>query len=328
MLRKGPVWAVGAVPRGDGSGIDAAVVQTDGRAVLGYGESLFRPFDKDEADVLAARDRNPRAAAEALETALAEALAGLAGYQVAGLAEGPYATLPIAPGIVAEVLGVPVVTGLEDADSEFGGQGGAVAAAFYHARARAEGLKTPVWVVECDGQVRLTLADPAMADPAASGALNHVRLGPTPLKRLEAMGITDAGPGGALREAALEALADGDDRPLARLSPADARATLVAQVALTVAARAEAVSGAVFWCAGPMDQLLSEAISAATGQPIGRPSPPDPTALPAMGYGFAAVRTLFGLPTAFPGTTGVAAPVGGGFVSRPGGLTAALALEP
>jgi anhydro-N-acetylmuramic acid kinase len=37
----------------------------------------------------------------------------------------------------------------------------------------------------------------------------------------------------------------------------------------------------------------------------------------AEGFAYMAVRTLRGLPISFPGTTGVAAPLAGGVVSRP-----------
>ena len=43
--------------------------------------------------------------------------------------------------------------------------------------------------------------------------------------------------------------------------------------------------------------------------------------LEAQAFAYLAVRVLRGLPTSAPGTTGVATPVGGGQVSRPGQLT-------
>ena len=46
--------------------------------------------------------------------------------------------------------------------------------------------------------------------------------------------------------------------------------------------------------------------------------------LEAQAFAFLAVRVLRGMPTSAPGTTGVAAPVGGGQVSRPGALTSVL----
>jgi anhydro-N-acetylmuramic acid kinase len=42
--------------------------------------------------------------------------------------------------------------------------------------------------------------------------------------------------------------------------------------------------------------------------------------LEAQAFGFLAVRVMRGMATSAPGTTGVAAPVGGGQVSRPGGI--------
>ena len=44
--------------------------------------------------------------------------------------------------------------------------------------------------------------------------------------------------------------------------------------------------------------------------------------LEAQAFAYLAVRVMRGLPTSAPGTTGVAAPVGGGQVSRPGELAA------
>jgi anhydro-N-acetylmuramic acid kinase len=46
--------------------------------------------------------------------------------------------------------------------------------------------------------------------------------------------------------------------------------------------------------------------------------------LEAQAFGFLAARVLRGLPTTFPGTTGVAARVGGGTISRPAGVAATL----
>ena len=42
----------------------------------------------------------------------------------------------------------------------------------------------------------------------------------------------------------------------------------------------------------------------------------------AQAFAYLAVRVSKGLPTSAPGTTGVAAPVGGGRISRPGVVTA------
>lgn len=46
--------------------------------------------------------------------------------------------------------------------------------------------------------------------------------------------------------------------------------------------------------------------------------------LEAQAFAYLAVRVLRGLPTSAPSTTGVAAPVGGGQVSRPKGAPAVL----
>ena len=43
--------------------------------------------------------------------------------------------------------------------------------------------------------------------------------------------------------------------------------------------------------------------------------------LEAQAFAYLAVRVMRGLPTSAPGTTGVAAPVGGGRISKPGQLT-------
>ena len=65
-----------------------------------------------------------------------------------------------------------------------------------------------------------------------------------------------------------------------------------------------------------MDALKALPVDAAPIEDVGL----NGDMLEAQAFAFLAVRVLRGLPTSFPGTTGVKARVGGGQVSRPDGV--------
>ncbi len=110
------------------------------------------------------------------------------------------------------------------------------------------------------------------------------------------------------------------------LSDADAVATLAAGTA-------GAVAMAIDHCPTPPNQLLvagggrhnpglMEMIAGLLDCPV-RPVEVlglDGDMLEAQAFAYLAVRVHKGLPTSAPGTTGVAAPVGGGVLSEPGGI--------
>ncbi len=108
---------------------------------------------------------------------------------------------------------------------------------------------------------------------------------------------------------------------LHRLSPADGAATLVAFTAAAVAA-APLPATPLRWLVGGGGRHNPEIMQALRDR-LGVPVEPveavgwDGDALEAQCFGFLAARTQAGLPISFPGTTGVARPLGGGRMTPP-----------
>ena len=74
MSDTGPVWALGAMSGTSLDGVDAAMILTDGRKVLDFGETGYRPYSDPEREVLRAalgKASGPEilAAAEVIEIA-------------------------------------------------------------------------------------------------------------------------------------------------------------------------------------------------------------------------------------------------------------------
>ena len=253
--------------------------------------------------------------------------------------------------VLAEILGLPVVWDFRSADMALGGQGAPLAPFFHHACARAIGAEAPVVVLNLGGVGNLTWIDPRRADPAEPGALVAFDTGPAnaPIDDLISARLGrshDAGGSLALRgqvsapvvDAALshahflkmppksldrDAFRDLGQQ-VAHLSDADAAATLIAIAAM-------AVAEGLTHCPEPPARILvtgggrhNAAMMAALETVCDCPVAPvemaglDGDMLEAQAFAFLAVRVLRGMPTSGPGTTGVAAPVGGGRLSRPG----------
>lgn len=251
---------------------------------------------------------------------------------------------------LAEALGVPVVWDFRSADVGLGGQGAPLAPAFHFACARWIGAEAPLVFLNLGGVANITWVDPLAADMGAPGAMLAFDTGPAnaPMDDLvqAATGAAhDAGGAlaaegrcyGALAAAVLEhkffhapppksldrnqlrAVLD----PVATLPLADALATLADVVARAVA------RGLAFCPATPAQVLVAgggrhnPALMAALHAHLPCPVNPvetvglDGDMLEAQAFAYLAVRVMAGLPTSFPGTTGVAASVGGGQISRP-----------
>ena len=250
---------------------------------------------------------------------------------------------------LAEALGRPVVWDFRSADVAAGGEGAPLAPAFHFACARWAGIDEPVAFLNLGGVSNLTWLDPQAPAPEAPGAILAFDAGPAnaPLDDLMTARLgtaRDEGGGLAARGTAdegvvarllsCEALGRAPPRSFDRgefadlvgwveaFSDADAAATLAAAVAACVA------RGLRFCPARPSRLLVSgggrrnAAIMAALGERTGLAAEPvegvglDGDMLEAQAFAFLAARVLRGLPTSFPGTTGVAQPVVGGRVHR------------
>lgn len=165
-------------------GVDAAVLDTDGQEICGFGRTGYRPYAAEEAEVLhAALGRWPGepgvAEAAALSVAAHAALAAdfpeaaLIGYHGQTLAHDPAAGRSHQAGQgwrLARLTGRRVVWDFRREDMRQGGEGAPLAPFFHHALARwavGQGRLDPVPLVflNLGGVGNLTWCDPRDPDP-------------------------------------------------------------------------------------------------------------------------------------------------------------------
>lgn len=364
MKITGPVRALGTMSGTSLDGVDAAVVETDGEGIAGFGPSGYRPYSEAESAVLrAALGRWPgeagvEAAAQVVEAAHRALLAGfeapaLVGFHGQTLAHAPRTrgSHQVGDGAaLARALGVPVVWDFRSNDIALGGEGAPLAPFFHFALARYIGATAPIAFLNLGGVANLTWVDPGADKPEDDGALLAFDTGPAnaPLNDLmQARRGVPFDDGGALAasgqvDSALVAAflehpyffrippksLDRDAfAPLAgalgTLSDADAAATLAACAVAGVARGMEhcpVLPARVLVSGGGRHNA---ALMAGLAQALEMPVEPieavglDGDMLEAQAFAYLAVRTVRGLPTSCPGTTGVAAAVGGGVLSLP-----------
>ncbi|WP_347310240.1 anhydro-N-acetylmuramic acid kinase [Defluviimonas sp. SAOS-178_SWC] len=255
--------------------------------------------------------------------------------------------------VLAEVLGLPVVWDFRSADVRMGGQGAPLAPFFHFACARWIGACEPVAFLNLGGVGNLTWLDPREPAPDVPGACLAFDTGPAnaPVDDLmQARRGVSRDEGGAL---AAEGEADEGivahflshpyffrmppkslDRnefhglldAVSGLPDADAAATLTAAAAAAVARGAEhfpaPVARLLVTGGGRHNPTLMRMIAGLLDCPVEPVEAVglDGDMLEAQAFAHLAVRVARGLPTSCPGTTGVAAAVGGGQISRPGHL--------
>lgn len=252
--------------------------------------------------------------------------------------------------ILAEVLGKPVVWDFRSVDVEMGGQGAPLAPFFHFACAKYAGLTEPCVFLNLGGVGNVTWVDPRQPGPEMPGAVLAFDTGPAnaPIDDLMRQRRDQARDEGG--ELAMSGRVDERivaeflehrfflrmppkslDRNafhdmlarVAALSDADAAATLTACAAAAVARGGEhypVAPKAIYVTGGGR---LNEALMVALQERIPCPVLPiediglDGDMLEAQAFAYLAVRVARGLPTSGPLTTGVAALVGGGKISRP-----------
>ncbi len=329
MLKAGAKRAAGAYVAAEGEAVIVASLVTDGETILEIGETAVQPI--------------AGAGSEALETALAEALSPLA-PEFVGIGgpdmAGPWAgSLDISGMVLAEVLGCPVASDFAAADLRLGGAGGPMGATFAHALARMDMDAGPLLLLEIDHfATRATYADPSLkADK--DGAILTFEAGPgLPVFR-------ETPDGGSADDTALDLLlADPHFLRLApktaaprafstyldrlqSLAPENAEATALAAIALALVTGLDLLPKAprralIFGPARDEPRLaaaLTEGLDCEvkTAEDAGLPG----DALHALAAAHVAMRVARGLPTSFPGTTGVRTAVAGASLARPGDVS-------
>lgn len=337
-------------------GVDAAVIETDGVRVLGFGPALTRPYPPALRRAVLALAADPARAERdrSLEAALTEANAeaataliaqagpvGLVGMHGQTVLHRPERRLTVQLGdgaLLARRLGLPVVARFRDADVAAGGQG-APLAPLYH-RALLAGADAPVAVLNLGGVANVTWieGDRVLAfDTGPASALLDDFVGERTGMAYDAGGALAAS--GRVDTAALGALLDHPyfDRPppksldrnafsldpVAALSDADGAATLAAFTAVAVArAREHLPAAPARWLVGGggrHNAALMRGLRFVLGVPV-EPVEAlgwDGDALEAQAFAFLAVRARAGLPLSVPATTGVGAPLTGGSLHLP-----------
>ena len=189
--RYAPVWALGAMSGTSLDGVDAAMVETDGATIFGFGKTGYRAFDDAERAVLRGalgQWQGPQvtAAAALVERAHIDLLAGFDGAAMVGfhgqtLAHDPRGrgTLQVGDGaVLAGALDLPVVWDFRSDDVAMGGEGAPLAPFFHFACARWIGADKPLVFLNLGGVGNLTFVDPSKSGPEDPGALLAFDTGP------------------------------------------------------------------------------------------------------------------------------------------------------
>lgn len=190
-LPAGRIRALGAMSGTSLDGVDAAVVETDGMRLFGFGPSRYRPYSEAERAVLArALGRWPgqdlEEALEVVQAAHLEALSGFEGIDLVGFHGQTLAHEPQGRGThqlgdgdaLAQGLGLPVVWDFRSADIRLGGEGAPLAPFYHFACAQWIGAEAPLAFLNLGGVGNLTWVDPRKARPEEEGALLAFDTGP------------------------------------------------------------------------------------------------------------------------------------------------------
>jgi len=251
---------------------------------------------------------------------------------------------------LADALGAPVVWDFRSSDVALGGEGAPLAPFFHFALARHIGATRPIAFLNLGGVGNLTWIDPSKARPEDPGALFAFDTGPANALIDDFMRATrdkphdEGGAYAATGEADPDVIEDfladpffhrippksldrgafaGLAKAARTLRPADAAATL------TLASAAAVIRGFEHLPEAPtrllvagggrrnatMMRMLGEMLDG-TVEPVEAVGL-DGDMLEAQAFAYLAVRVTRGLPTSCPGTTGVAAAIGGGVLSEP-----------
>lgn len=191
IRKNGRLWALGTMSGTALDGVDAALIDTDGERIFGFGKTGYRAYSEAERAVLRAglgqwAGAAVDDAALVVDRAHGALLSGfgaadLVGFHGQTLAHEPRGrgTHQVGDGAaLAAALGLPVVWDFRADDVAMGGEGAPLAPFFHFACAAWIGARQPVVFVNLGGVGNLTFVDPACAGPETPGALLAFDTGP------------------------------------------------------------------------------------------------------------------------------------------------------
>jgi anhydro-N-acetylmuramic acid kinase len=173
-------------------GVDGAICLTDGRRILDFEGTYFRPYTDSEQKVLrAALGRWPEdddfdEAKKIIHSAHLEVIehlpdAELVGFHGQTLNHDPVngRTFQLGDGdVLAKACGKRVVWDFRTADVAAGGEGAPLAPFFHFACAKVLGLRAPVAFVNLGGVGNISFVDPSKPSPELPGAVLAFDTGP------------------------------------------------------------------------------------------------------------------------------------------------------
>jgi len=191
MLRDGPLRVLGTMSGTSLDGVDAAVLETDGERIFGFGPTGYRPYTDDEQAILRGHlgrwpDDGVGEATTVVNAAHLDLMQQFPNIDLGGFHGQTLAHDPGGRGThqcgdgqdLAASLRYPIAWDFRTADVDAGGQGAPLAPFFHFALAKWIGAKAPIAFLNLGGVGNITWVDPRKDAPEAPDALLAFDTGP------------------------------------------------------------------------------------------------------------------------------------------------------